>query len=248
MSQIIYNEKNSENTFKQWERGIHLAKGELIWIAESDDYCDNRFLQSMVNEFRRYNDCVLAYSTLIEVDSNGIATGCERIFKDQHFSGEYYLKHYLSLANFVRNASGAVFKKSAAYNVDKRYLDYVGAGDYLFWVEIARQGSVSIINKQYNFFRRHDSVVTARRDADGSNFVAEKDILDQIERYVPLGFIRKRLAYAYRANRLKNIEFVSEEIKSNVYRIWNVKKYDGIIDKILMSILYRVYYYFNYYV
>ena len=38
ISQIIFNEKNSGSTFKQWEKGINLAKGEFIWIAESDDY------------------------------------------------------------------------------------------------------------------------------------------------------------------------------------------------------------------
>ena len=40
VSHIVYNEQNSGSTFKQWERGFELAKGELIWIAESDDSCD----------------------------------------------------------------------------------------------------------------------------------------------------------------------------------------------------------------
>ena len=41
VSQIIINEKNSGSPFKQWNKGFAKAKGELIWIAESDDACEH---------------------------------------------------------------------------------------------------------------------------------------------------------------------------------------------------------------
>ncbi|MDR1783951.1 MAG: glycosyltransferase, partial [Dysgonamonadaceae bacterium] len=44
VSQIIYNEQNSGSTFKQWIKGINAAKGEYIWLAESDDWAENDFL------------------------------------------------------------------------------------------------------------------------------------------------------------------------------------------------------------
>ena len=37
ISHIVYNEENSGSTFKQWQKGFSLAKGDYIWIAESDD-------------------------------------------------------------------------------------------------------------------------------------------------------------------------------------------------------------------
>ena len=37
VSSIIINKDNSGSTFKQWYKGIEIAKGEIIWIAESDD-------------------------------------------------------------------------------------------------------------------------------------------------------------------------------------------------------------------
>ena len=49
VSQIVVNEHNSGSAFKQWHRGIELAIGELIWIAESDDYCSPTFLEVLVN-------------------------------------------------------------------------------------------------------------------------------------------------------------------------------------------------------
>ena len=44
LSQVVANETNSGSSYKQWDKGIKLAKGELIWIAESDDCCKPFFL------------------------------------------------------------------------------------------------------------------------------------------------------------------------------------------------------------
>lgn len=43
VSHLIVNEQNSGNTFKQWQKGIALAKGTFVWIAESDDFCEPHF-------------------------------------------------------------------------------------------------------------------------------------------------------------------------------------------------------------
>ena len=44
ISNIVFNEKNTGNTFIQWNKGISLAKGKYIWIAESDDVAKPTFL------------------------------------------------------------------------------------------------------------------------------------------------------------------------------------------------------------
>ncbi|RYE13814.1 MAG: glycosyltransferase family 2 protein, partial [Sphingobacteriaceae bacterium] len=44
---VILNEQNSGSTFKQWNKGIALAKGEYVWIAESDDYAELDFLETL---------------------------------------------------------------------------------------------------------------------------------------------------------------------------------------------------------
>lgn len=48
VTHIEFNNQNSGSAFKQWKRGIDLAKGEWIWIAESDDYADPAFLERMI--------------------------------------------------------------------------------------------------------------------------------------------------------------------------------------------------------
>ncbi|MFT7619692.1 MAG: glycosyltransferase involved in cell wall biosynthesis, partial [Planctomycetota bacterium] len=34
---MVLNQENSGSPFVQWNKGVSMAKGDLIWIAESDD-------------------------------------------------------------------------------------------------------------------------------------------------------------------------------------------------------------------
>src|SRR5713226_5897350 len=45
---IEFNSANSGSPFKQWNKGVRLACGKYIWIAESDDYADERLLERLV--------------------------------------------------------------------------------------------------------------------------------------------------------------------------------------------------------
>ena len=48
---LVLNESNSGSTFRQWLKGIDLAEGDLVWIAESDDTCRPEMLERLVPEF-----------------------------------------------------------------------------------------------------------------------------------------------------------------------------------------------------
>ncbi|WP_318284677.1 glycosyltransferase [Bradyrhizobium lupini] len=48
----VYNTENSGNVFRQWQKGHSLAKGDLVWICESDDFCEPTFVERMITAFR----------------------------------------------------------------------------------------------------------------------------------------------------------------------------------------------------
>ena len=50
-STLLVNEENSGGVFHQWEKGLQLARGEIVWIAESDDWCTENFLETLVPYF-----------------------------------------------------------------------------------------------------------------------------------------------------------------------------------------------------
>ena len=69
VSHICVNGQNSGSTFKQWEKGISLARGKYIWIAESDDSADPRLLGSIVNALERYPSAVVGFCSTVVIDS-----------------------------------------------------------------------------------------------------------------------------------------------------------------------------------
>ena len=45
---VDFNKTRSGEVFTQWDKGIRHAKGSLIWIAKSEDWCEPNFLEKMV--------------------------------------------------------------------------------------------------------------------------------------------------------------------------------------------------------
>jgi glycosyltransferase involved in cell wall biosynthesis len=59
--QFIQNDKNSGSPFSQWQKGVSLASGTYVWIAESDDIADFRLLETLVKLLDSNPKVVLAY-------------------------------------------------------------------------------------------------------------------------------------------------------------------------------------------
>lgn len=165
VSKIIYNDTNSGSPFKQWRKGIEHAHGEYVWIAESDDSCEPVFLDVLIKACIE-NDAVLGFCNSYCVDETsdkGFSNlnSYHKIFNsDFVLKGVDFIHLYLIRRNNIKNASSAVFKRDIALSLDRLYENYMAAGDWLFWIEMAEEGNVCYINKQLNIFRRHNSCVT----------------------------------------------------------------------------------------
>ncbi len=187
ISQIIYNDANSGSTFKQWDKGIQLAKGEYIWIAESDDWCENNFLETIVSGLEKNNDAVFGYCQSFCVNDNS-----EIIFQSNHFKLEDYclkekfLEQFLCFQNAVFNASMAVFRKKSYYNISEFYRSFKFVGDWIFWAELSRLGTVYINAKPLNYFRKHDKDVSSKMYAGGLNFIEELQALNYFHQHLQL--------------------------------------------------------------
>lgn len=172
--QIIYNETNSGSTFKQWDKSIQLASGGLIWIAESDDWCEPGFLETLIKAFEENSNCVLAYVQSYAVNGEG------EIFwqppydqPSRYMEGKEYIGQYLARSNSIFNASMALFRKETFYRASKDYTSFRFSGDWLFWTEIARQGDVFISDRLLNYFRSHDGDVSGKAYSSGLNYIED---------------------------------------------------------------------------
>ena len=174
VSHYLPNEQNSGSPFAQWERGLELARGRYVWIAESDDSCTPELLERLVAALEARPDAVLAYCGSLQVDEYGerLPRDYDRWQEDQQlytYSPSYYLRHRLSRENSIYNASMVVFRREAWLRLeDKAYLGMRSCGDWLFWIKLVEQGVVLELRSKLNRFRQHTQRVTVRSDQSGA--------------------------------------------------------------------------------
>ncbi|AXQ20982.1 glycosyltransferase [Acinetobacter wuhouensis] len=171
VSHFIVNKVNSGSVFKQWNKGIELAQGELIWIAESDDIASYDFLEKMVHSFDKYAKVVLAYCQSKKINSSGeifgdwVAhtdlNGQNKHTDDFHMGGGEFIEKYMLDQNSIPNASGVIFKKSIYQLVGGPLTELRTVGDWNVWVKILTQGEIFFCAEKMNFFRMHDSSCVA---------------------------------------------------------------------------------------
>lgn len=240
VSRIEYNETNSGLTFKQWEKGINLSKGKLIWIAESDDSCYPEMLEELVREFDNNEKCVLAYCKSNFYHDGQPCKTTNNSKKAVSMSGKTFIKLFLSCGNSVYNASSALFKKEVAIKINKDYFDYKGAGDRLFWVYISEFGDVSIVRKRLNIFRLHNNNSTSRYFYYGINQIEDKKILDYLCQKGYVGrFMQLVSRIRYCNSQVVGRAFATEDIRDNVEKCWSLTKPERMLIKV-----YRVTYKF----
>jgi len=167
---IVVNEKNSGSTFRQWIKGLELATGDLIWIAESDDCCHPRLLERLVPEF--YDpEVVFAYcqSALIGPEGERLAEDflghTDDISKSRwrssyRVTGTEEVELALSQKNTIPNASAAVFRRPKQLDFADELATLRFAGDWFFYAMLLRSGKISYLSDILNFYRRHDQTVS----------------------------------------------------------------------------------------
>jgi glycosyltransferase involved in cell wall biosynthesis len=236
VKQIVVNEHNTGNTFIQWERGFNLAQGELIWIAESDDYAEPQLLEKAIEAFQKNKNVVLTFchSRLVDADGNNIET-----YFDKHspkttmkYDGRDFIKKRCLFHCSVYNASMAVFKKCAISNVNPYYKNLQHCGDWAFWTEIAFQGDVMEIPQEMNYFRKHGNNVTTKGQESEVSFRENAIILQNILDKIELTPYQKKCIYGRFSSRLNDAKKTKKALKAEFPAIYGGSWFEKIIYKI----------------
>lgn len=178
VSHCVRNEINSGSPFRQWKKGLDLAKYDWIWIAESDDFSELDFLESLIAYINDEVSLIFAKSEFVDEKGgplffNGVKHEMktydlgESIIKSK---GIDFLEQFLIVRNYILNASSAVFKKPTSF--PKEVLSMKYGGDWFFWITQVGQGDVIYDPSVINFFRYHE--ITTRSKYD------EKSELDRV--------------------------------------------------------------------
>jgi glycosyltransferase involved in cell wall biosynthesis len=160
---IVYNTANSGSPFSQWEKGLQLAKGNWIWIAESDDFADERFLEVLLHNARSGVNIGISFCSSHWIDDNGIK-GKELDYHKQSFTrnGIEEVRDTVSNVCPVQNVSSALIRKDLALKHIRGLHHYKSCGDWIFYTRLLHDADiVYTYENRLNYFRFYHNNITS---------------------------------------------------------------------------------------
>lgn len=207
---IVRNKENSGSAFRQWKKGLELARGKIIWIAEGDDTSEQDFLRQLLPFFRD-PEVALAYCDSKVIDDTGQPLESYQAYyelldfshwkMDWLLPGEAEINFGLGVKNTIPNTSAALFRREF---IDPAILENIGSmrysGDWFFHVQIVKGRKIAFRNLPLNLHRKHSSTLTQQFNRTGTQ---QQALLDEARRvhefvlanYTPTPSFRKKLAF-----------------------------------------------------
>lgn len=200
----VPNEKNSGSVFAQWQKAFDQAGGDYVWIAEADDSCNERFLETVMQGFDD-EEVVLSYCESLTMDENdALLMGDLRVWIDIFNCGrwnENYVRsgadevaEVMCINNTIANVSSAVIKRDDYSKVLEDARSYKLAGDWYTYMNILKRGKIAYFKESLNYHRMQTQGVTLSTSGE-----EEFDEIVRLQDYA-----------------LDNFD-VSDEVKNKVY-------------------------------
>lgn len=164
ITKIVYNSENSGSPFKQWEKGIQMAKFEWIWIAESDDNASHLFLEEAINTINQDTKIGFYFCDSI-VEEEDRCNTTTSLISEKLLSSKKWLNSYIGTGleeindglryfSNIPNTSAVLFKKEYAV----KYLDHLKCfrycGDWFLYIAILQNCLIGYNSNTLNTFRR----------------------------------------------------------------------------------------------
>jgi glycosyltransferase involved in cell wall biosynthesis len=166
---LVVNAANSGSPFLQWQKGVSLARGKYIWIAESDDEAKPGFLAAMVAKLEANPRVGLAFSQSLIVDGSGNDRGTwvqntdwidqDHWRSDYVGSGREECAKYLLWANTIPNASAVVLRRDVFQRQMRGLPRMRLCGDWLAWARVLAVSDIAFVAEPLNYHREHGTTV-----------------------------------------------------------------------------------------
>ncbi len=227
-TRLIVNKVNSGSPFKQWNRGIGLARGEFVWIAESDDRCQVEFIAESVQELVESPQKGLSFCASRTIDASGeyikdglldIDTILRKLDRDNF---KLSLLQELVVRNCIVNASSVIFRRSSYLECSGVMDGLAFAGDWVLWVNIINSTDVVYVCKTLNEYRIHDSTQTKRPELLMKRSVEQYMALEKIFKIVNPRWIIRQKSFGFAFHKLfhdNNLAWIDSASRKKIMKV-----------------------------
>ena len=196
-ARVVLNEANSGGAFQQWRKGVELATGDVVWIAEADDLAAPDFLRTAVRAFDD-PETVLSYCQSQQLREDGSLSGTDYLqyvddlspkqWRSDHVAeGTDEIARHLAVKNTIPNVSGVLFRRERLAEVMAEHADRIErlrvAGDWLTYVLCLERGRVAFSARALNLHRRHAGGIAVSTAASNGSADHLREIL-AVQRFV----------------------------------------------------------------
>ncbi len=194
-TRTIFNTENSGGAFYQWEKGLRAAKGDLIWVAESDDWCSANLLETLVPFFA--NPAVqLAYAPSYFMNQDGTQQvwsmaeylselGPERWSRPFVMTAPQIVREAFAEKNIIPNASSAVFRRHdrlEAMEIEV-WRGMRTCGDWVFYLNQIRGGLLAYSPDAQNYYRQHPNNTSVTSFSKDSYYIEHETAAKTVQRH-----------------------------------------------------------------
>lgn len=165
VAELCFNERNGGSPYRQWNKGLGLARGRYVWIAESDDYAAPEFLARMVAVMEQSPQVGIAFCKSMKVDATGreigstddwladVGRGLAQWQADFVVPGRQEAGRLLIQKCIIPNVSSTLIRRETLLAVGGAHAAMRYCGDYLTYVRLLERSDLAYIAQPMNYFR-----------------------------------------------------------------------------------------------
>lgn len=166
---VRINRENSGSPFAQWNRGVDMARGEFIWIAEADDFAAPDFLETLVPGLENDAGLGMVYCGSRIVDEQGHTTAEVSPFLQRLWPGRWLrsfrnfgrdeVARFLVHRCTIPNASAVLFRRRAYMDAGMADPQLRLCGDWMTYVRVLLHWDIAFVGRTLNAMRCHEATV-----------------------------------------------------------------------------------------
>lgn len=181
----VYCDENSGSVYQRWNEGAALARGQYLWFAGADDYCEPTLLEQLVLLIERHPFTGIAFARSWMVDETGRPLFCAPAWTRSETREGRVARGILLLDTTIANASAVllrteIFRELGGFDLSFRY-----AADWKLYLDILQTYDLAYVAELLNYCRMHPTSASVQARRSGAETLERYRLIDEVCRRCP---------------------------------------------------------------